>query len=256
MNIKILRKTSYILLLCISGFLLCSSNLIAAGQRDTTKVLLVGNSYIYYNNLAQMIGLITDSLDHKIICRKSTAGGATLGEHWRGDKGLRSKSIIKSGGFDIVVIQDNSMWPLQHKDSVLFYGNLFCNKIKETGAKPYVYNTWSRQATPETQPLINQVYQEMAESNHAELIPVGQCWAKAREWNKDINLFHPDGSHPSPLGTFLIALCYVKKITGKLPENFATVYNYIDRDGETFRIMQVSEAEIKFCVKVVNEIMP
>ncbi len=203
-----------------------------------------------------MIGLITDSIDHKIICRKSTAGGATLGEHWRGDKGLRSKSIIKGGGFDIVVIQDNSMWPLQHKDSVLFYGNLFCNLIKETGAKPYVYNTWSRQSTPETQPQINQVYQELAASNHTELIPVGSCWAKAREWDKDINLFHPDGSHPSPLGTFLTALCYVKKITGKLPGRFATVYNYMDKDGETFRIMQVSEAEIQFCVKVVNEILP
>jgi hypothetical protein len=230
--------------------------LFAAGKRDTTKVLLVGNSYIYYNNLAQMIGLITDSLDHKIICRKSTAGGATLGEHWRGEKGLRSKSLIKDGDYDIVVIQDNSMWPIQHKDSVLLYGNQFCNLIKETGAKPYVYNTWSRQNTPETQPLINEVYRELAESNHAQLIPVGQCWAKAREWNKELNLFHTDGSHPSPLGTFLIALCYVKKITGKLPGRFATVYNYIDKDGETFRIMQVSEAEIQFCVKVVNEIMP
>jgi hypothetical protein len=203
-----------------------------------------------------MIGLITDSLDTKIICRKSTAGGATLGEHWRGEKNLRSQGLIKQGRYDIVVIQDNSMWPLQHKDSVLLYGKLFCDQIKESGARPYLYNTWARQKTPETQPLINEVYRELAASNQAELIPVGSCWAKAREWNHDINLFHIDGSHPSPLGTFLTALCYVKKIAGKLPERFATVYNYIDKDGETFRIMQVSEADINFCVKVVNEIMP
>jgi hypothetical protein len=203
-----------------------------------------------------MIGLITDSLDTKVICRKSTAGGATLGEHWRGNKKLRSVDLIGKGGNDIVVIQDNSMWPLQHKDSVLFYGKLFCDQIKKVGAKPYLYNTWARQNTPETQPMINQVYQELSEANQAALIPVGACWAKAREWDKDINLFHTDGSHPSPVGSFLVALCFVKKITGKLPEKFATVYNYIDKDGETFRIMQVSEAEIQFCVKVVNEIMP
>jgi hypothetical protein len=256
MNIKRSGKLYCIIILCTGTLLLCSPGSFGAGKRDTTRVLLVGNSYIYYNNLAQMIGLITDSLESKIICRKSTAGGATLGEHWRGEKGLRSKSLIGQGPYDIVVIQDNSMWPIQHKDSVLFYGGLFCKQIKESGAKPYVYNTWARQKTPETQPLINEVYQELAISNQAEIIPAGQCWAKAREWNKDINLFHQDGSHPSPLGTFLIALCYVKKLTGKLPEKFATVYNYIDKDGETFRIMQVSEEDIRFCVKVVNEIMP
>lgn len=241
----------YLTCLCAFG-----SSLYAHGTKDTTRVLLVGNSYIYYNNLAQMIGLITDSLDHKVICRKSTAGGATLGEHWRGNKGLRSLEMIGKGGFDIVVIQDNSMWPLQHKDSVLYYGKLFCDQIKKTGAKPYVYNTWARKSTPEKQPLINEVYEELAEKNQTGLIPAGACWDKARMIDSTMELFHPDGSHPSPLGTFLIALCYVKKITGKLPEQFATVYNYIDKDGETFRIMQVSEAEIKFCIKVVNEIMP
>ncbi|HSM47674.1 MAG TPA: hypothetical protein VK872_07655, partial [Draconibacterium sp.] len=158
MTHKFLKRLFFSIAICSGCIFITPSNVFASGKRDTTKVLLVGNSYIYYNNLAQMIGLITDSLDHKIICRKSTAGGATLGEHWRGDKKLRSKSLIKEGKYDIVVIQDNSMWPLQHKDSVLLYGNLFCKIIKEAGAKAYLYNTWSRQNTPETQPLINQVY--------------------------------------------------------------------------------------------------
>jgi hypothetical protein len=67
-----------------------------------------------------------------------------------------------------------------------------------------------------------------------------------------MNLFHPDGSHPSALGTFLIALNFIKKITGALPKKYATVYNYFDKDGETFRIMQLTEAEIQFCVGIVN----
>jgi hypothetical protein len=57
------------------------------------------------------------------------------------------------------------------------------------------------------------------------------------------------------MGTFLIALSFIKKITGKIPERYATVYNYFDKDGETFRIMQLSEADIQFCVKVVNEVI-
>ena len=56
-----------ILVICI----FISSQSFAQEKKDTVRVLLVGNSYIYYNNLAQMIGLITDSLDTKIICKKS-----------------------------------------------------------------------------------------------------------------------------------------------------------------------------------------
>jgi len=83
---------------------------------------------------------------------------------------------------------------------------------------------------------------------------VGDSWALAMQMKPDIELYHFDGSHPSYLGTFLIALNFIKKITGTLPKKYATVYNYIDKDGETFRIMQLTDAEIQFCSKVINSI--
>ncbi len=233
-------------------FFLFSIHLNAAEKRDTLKVLFVGNSYVYYNNLAQMIGLITDSMDTKIICKKSTIGAATLEQHWNGSRGLKSKQIIASNKFNIVVIQDNSMWPLEHKDSLLFFGHLFCDYIKANGAKPYLYNTWAREKTPETQTKINEVYSELAKAENATVVPVGSSWALARQTMPNMNLFHADGSHPSALGTFLIALNFIKKITGTLPKKYATVYNYFDKDGETFRIMQLTETEIQFCVGIVN----
>jgi hypothetical protein len=238
-----------IVLFLLLGF---AQQIQAAEKKDTVRVLFVGNSYVYYNNLAQMIGLITDSMDTKIICKKSTIGAATLEQHWNGSRGLKSKQIIASNKFNIVVIQDNSMWPLEHKDSLLFFGHLFCDYIKANGAKPYLYNTWAREKTPETQTKINEVYSELAKAENAAVVPVGASWALARQSMPNMNLFHPDGSHPSALGTFLIALNFIKKITGALPKKYATVYNYFDKDGETFRIMQLTEAEIQFCVGIVN----
>jgi hypothetical protein len=238
-----------IVLFLLLGF---AQQIQAAEKKDTVRVLFVGNSYVYYNNLAQMIGLITDSMDTKIICKKSTIGAATLEQHWNGSRGLKSKQIIASNKFNIVVIQDNSMWPLEHKDSLLFFGHLFCDYIKANGAKPYLYNTWAREKTPETQTKINEVYSELAKAENAAVVPVGASWALARQSMPNMNLFHPDGSHPSALGTFLIALNFIKKITGALPKKYETVYNYFDKDGETFRIMQLTEAEIQFCVGIVN----
>ena len=240
-----------ILLICI----FISSQSFAQEKKDTVRVLLVGNSYIYYNNLAQMIGLITDSLDTKIICKKSTIGAATLGQHWNSERGLKTKKIIASNKFDIVVIQDNSMWPLEHKDSVLYYGRLFCNYIRANGAKPYLYNTWAREKTPQTQSSINAVYNELAALENAVNVPVGSSFDLARKTIPTMNLFHPDGSHPSAVGTFLIALSFIKKITGTLPKKYATVYNYFDKDGETFRIMQLTDAEIESCVSIVNSVI-
>jgi hypothetical protein len=232
-----------------------SSQTFAQEKKDTVRVLLVGNSYIYYNNLAQMIGLITDSLDTKIICKKSTIGAATLGQHWNSERGLKTKKIIASNKFDIVVIQDNSMWPLEHKDSLLIYGQLFCNYIRANGAKPYLYNTWAREKTPQTQSSINAVYNELAALENAVNVPVGSSFDLARKTFPTMNLFHPDGSHPSAVGTFLIALSFIKKITGTLPKKYATVYNYFDKDGETFRIMQLTDAEIESCVSIVNSVI-
>jgi len=232
-----------------------SSQSFAQEKKDTVRVLLVGNSYIYYNNLAQMIGLITDSLNTKIICKKSTIGAATLGQHWNSERGLKTKKIIASNKFDIVVIQDNSMWPLEHKDSLLIYGQLFCNYIRANGAKPYLYNTWAREKTPQTQSSINAVYNELAALENAVNVPVGSSFDLARKTFPTMNLFHPDGSHPSAVGTFLIALNFIKKITGTLPKKYATVYNYFDKDGETFRIMQLTDAEIESCVSIVNSVI-
>lgn len=238
----------------IALFLQVSINLQATEKRDTLRVLFVGNSYIYYNNLIQLVSLMTDSMETKLICTKSTVGGTNLREHWNGEKGLRSKELIAKNKYDVVVFQDQSMRAIEYPDSLLNYGKLFCSLIKKTGARPVVYNTWSRKNTPETQSQINQVYHQLAKDCGAELADVGNSWHKAMALNPGLELYASDGSHPSAIGTYLAALVFIKTITGKLPSAFATVYNYYDRDGETFRIMQVNKEENTLCLRAVNNL--
>jgi len=241
-------KNTFLIILLLFAFTKVNAN----SNRDTLRVLFVGNSYIYYNNLPQMVSLLSDSLNTKLICKKSTYGGSTLGDHWNSRKGLRTREILEREKFDIVIIQDNSMWPLEHADSVSMFGKLFCDLIKSKKATPYIYNTWSREATPETQPAINKVYETLALETQSVLVPVGSIWAEAKIQKPATQLYVSDGSHPSPLGTFLIALCFVKKITGVLPTKYATVYNYPAIDNESIRLMQVSENDILFFSKLVN----
>ncbi|MFN5226483.1 MAG: hypothetical protein ACK5CP_08030, partial [Bacteroidota bacterium] len=91
---------------CLLLLVMLSAPARAAEKQDTLRVLFVGNSYVYYNNLAQLINLLTDSMPTRLICTKSTVGAAHLGEHWRGLRGLRSKTLISEKKYDIIVIQD------------------------------------------------------------------------------------------------------------------------------------------------------
>ena len=97
-----------------------------------------------------MISIISDNTKTKLITKKSTLGGAKLSEHWRGERGLTTKEMIKSGKYDIVVLQDYSLGPVEVPDSVKKYMGLFCKLIRQTGAKPYLYLTWAREKSPQT----------------------------------------------------------------------------------------------------------
>jgi hypothetical protein len=246
-------KKQIILYSFLFSIILLSQSVEAKTSKDTLRVLFVGNSYIYYNNLPQMVSLISDSIDTKLICARSTVGGAHLGEHWNGLRGLKSTQLIQKGKFDIVVIQDNSMWPVDNPDSVYKYAKLLCDLIKSTGAKPYIYETWARLKVPQHQKELNAVYTKVAKDNNATLVPVGEAWEKARNARPDLVLFDADGSHPSNIGTFLIATMFTKKIGGSLPKKFSTQYYYPAFDKEQIRIMQLDELDMIFCKKIVEE---
>jgi len=233
-------------------FVFALTKVSASSNRDTLRVLFVGNSYIFFNNLPQVVSLLSDSLNTKLICKQSTYGGATLGDHWNSRKGLKTREILEKEKFDIVVLQDNSMWPLEHADSLLMVGKLFCDLIKSKKATPYLYNTWSRQATPQTQLAINKAYEALALQSASVLVPVGSVWAEAKAQKPNAELYMSDGSHPSWHGTFLTALCFVKKITGKLPANYAPFYYYPAIDKENLFLMWVPQDDVMFYNKLVS----
>jgi len=236
-------------------FHLLTINLVVFGaKQDTLRVMFIGNSYTYYNNLIQMVSLISDSVSTKLLCKKSTIGAAKLREHWNEERDLKSKSLVEKGQFDIVIIQDHSLSALEQPDSLIYFGNKFCSLVKSKGAKPYFYNTWARKNTPETQGIINKYYNDVSTNCGAVNINVGSCWQEVIKHYPKIELYHQDGSHPSSLGTFLTALAIVKKITGELPKQLPNVFNYYDKDGETFRIMQVSNEEIQLFKNIVESI--
>ena len=197
--------------------LLLTSSYTSFAQKDTINVLFVGNSYTYYSDLPKIVSELSKSTVTYINTKMSAVGGARLKYHYNQEHGLKTKDLIKKGSFDIVVLQEQSMGTLTNKEEFLLYSKKLSDYIKEHGAEPYFFTTWSRKKTPQTQNTITKVYKEAARINNGKAILVGNIWAKALKKHPELDLYVKDGSHPTLLGTFLTAFTFVKTITGEIP---------------------------------------
>jgi len=227
----------------------------AQGGNDTLKVLFVGNSYTHWHSLEQIVTLISDQAETKLETGKVTLGGARLREHWRGERGLKTKEMIRKGNYDIVVLQEQSMGAINEADSLRKYGKLFCDFIRENGAKPYLYVTWAREKVPQYQETINHVYTDVARVNRAIVVPVGKTWERARQLRPSFGIYHTDGSHPSAMGAYLTACVFTAAILREVPENLPPVLEVSEKDGKSTVRIEVDSLDLVFCQKVVREVV-
>lgn len=169
------------------------------------KILFVGNSFTARNDVPGMIARMASSrgerLDHEIISR----GGASLRAHWnRGD----AQSAIADGGFDTVVLQEQSTLPVRNPRRMHENVRLFAGPIAAAGARAALYVTWARQQSPDAQQAITEAYTTIAREMGAVLVPVGPVWHRFRTAHAEPVLYDRDMSHPSAAGSYLAACVF------------------------------------------------
>jgi len=208
-------------------------------QKDTLNILFIGNSYTYYSDLPKMVSELSKGTSTYLKTEMSAVGGARLKYHFNQNHGLKTKELIKNGHFDIVVLQEQSLGTLTHKKEFFLYTKKLSTYIKEHGAIPYFFATWSREKTPHTQKTITKVYKEAASINKGEIVMVGEVWRKALKMHPEFDLYDEDGSHPTFLGTFLTASVFVKSITGQLSPKINN-------------IKKIDLSYLQLCIQLVN----
>ena len=219
------------------------------------KVLFVGNSYTYFWNLPLTVQVMSEKDSMILETRQSTGGGMSLRQHWNHENNLKTKDIIEKNKFDIIILQDFSLQAINKPDSLLYYGKLWNDFIRNYGAKVYLYTTWARENDPQKQQIITDGYQKLAAEIGATVVPVGQAWEKVRSLRPDIQLFDKDGSHPSPSGTYLSACVFYAVLTGKSPVGLPGRIITKDRNGEKLYLNIQSDNDAKFMQEVVQELL-
>lgn len=204
-----------------------------ATAQNGPNVLFIGNSYTEVNNLPQMVYNIARSMGDNMTYSSNTPGGCTFQQHCIN----QSMQMICQGGWDVVVLQEQSQYPSfpqnQVEAEVFPYAEQLVDSIYAHNpcAEPMFYMTWGRrdgdQQNAQYFPVLGTYegmdsmlclrYTYMAEANDASLCPVGRVWRYLRRNNPDIELYASDGSHPSMAGTYAAACAFYTLIFHRDP---------------------------------------
>jgi hypothetical protein len=144
-----------------------------------------------------------------------TPGGVTLEKHWKDGKALAK---IKSGKWDFVVLQDQSMAAIVKRESMFDHAKKFDSEIKKQGAKTILYMTWAAQNKPEDQSTISKAYLELSKELKTEIAPVGNAWESALKNDGKLVLHGTDKRHPNTTGSYLAACVFYATLYGNSPE--------------------------------------
>lgn len=196
------------------------------------RVLFIGNSYTYFNDMPKAIfEVIAKEAGVDAEVESVVKGGWTLERHAdpEGETGALVAQKLAGEPYDYVILQEQSLYPATEPERFMSAVRDLVSRIKATGAKPVLYSTWGRKTGSTKLADINMTNESMtyavARSYRdigAELgIPVAHVGLAFYDIGDRIELYDPDKTHPSREGSYLAALCLFIRIFGDR-EQFVT----------------------------------
>jgi hypothetical protein len=188
----------------------------AQAARPSARVLFIGNSLTYENNLPAMVeGLAAQAgLHGRIICRGVAKPNFGLEEHWNDGEAVRA---IREGHWTHVVLQQGPS-SLPESEAILReYAKRFAAETRRRRALVLLFSVWPSRARFASFDAVTASYTHAARDAGGTLVAVGEAWRAA--WRRDpaLPLYAADGFHPSPAGSYLAALVFFERLTGMSP---------------------------------------
>lgn len=234
-------------------------------QKDEINVLFLGNSYIFANNLPEIISEMTEGTSKSIKYESVTPGGHTLFQHAVNQTSL---SLIRNGNWDYVVLQEQSQLPsidyYRHNAMRPAYQSLYDSiMLYNPNATVVGYMTWGRRFGGQQcenygdglycsadfvdfnhmQDTMSIAYRENAYATDSYVAPVGDVWKAALDSIPDLVLHSSDDSHPNYDGSYLAACVFYSVFWKESPIG---TYHTEDIDDEKAMFFQTLANDVVF----------
>lgn len=212
--------------LVLAALVLCAGSVPVHAQSTATppreyRVLLVGNSLTYTNNLPALLRAVGASQGTLITTETYAAPGGTLAERWRDGK---VADALRGRKFDVVVLQEiggqvgclasaSRTRTAPCAASVHAHEELVALATAQ-GAKTLLFTTWARDER--MQGRINGGMRQLAKDTGASVFNAAGAIAGLQKAQPDASPY-PDGTHPSTQASLMLAVLLYRDITGVAP---------------------------------------
>ena len=179
----------------------------------TYRVLFIGNSLTYFNDLPGTVAGIAGSVNVTIHVASVAGPNLALIDHVQGSS--NALDMIRQGGWNYVVLQQGPSALSLSRDTLILATRLLAEEIEAVGARSALLMVWPESSRFDVFDDVRDSYQAAAADVGGLFLPAGEAWRTAWAVDPQLPLYGPDGYHPSELGTYLAALVVYEGITGK-----------------------------------------
>ncbi|MBO3697205.1 SGNH/GDSL hydrolase family protein [Roseivirga sp. E12] len=171
------------------------------------KVLFIGNSLTYSNDLPGIVEELAKDLGEHIDSQCICLPNYGLEDHW--NDGL-IQGLISKNKFDYVIFQQGPSSQSYGRSSLIDYGGKISKLAIENDAKPAYFMVWPSVQYYQTFEGVIKNHTDASQLNKVLLVRGGEVWKHFHENFEKLSLYQPDQFHPSVTGSFLMALVHIK----------------------------------------------
>ena len=192
-------KTSVIVIL----FFFCCQTVRTGVMPSEIRVLYVGNSLTYTNDLPQLIQEIGRTEQVSIHYKSLLFPNYSLEDHWKEGKVQKE---IESGQYDFIVAQQGPSALPESQVLLLEYAKKLAELCQKHRAKLALYMVCPSLTRSFDLDNVIFSYSQAALKTESLLCPAGLAWKYAWQADPKIALYGNDGFHPGTKGSLLAAM--------------------------------------------------
>jgi len=197
------------------------NNIEADGLADHSKVLFIGNSLTYANDLPAMLSAVAAQAGKTLVTADVSEGGFALEDHFAA--GRAQVEIAK--GYQLVILQQGPSAEKASQVNLLQWATRFDPLIRNSGARPALYMVWPERARFSRFDDVRDSYSNAALAIDAMFIPGGEAWRESWRIDPALKFYGEDDFHPSTLGTYAVALSMFAEIFRQTPADLPATFS-------------------------------
>ncbi len=186
---------------------------IASEPQRPPRVLFVGNSYLYTNDLPGTVQALAAARGVAIETTMRAEPDYSLLDHLRS----RRFAAALEEPWDWVVLQQGPSALPESRRELIDAARLIAARFKDKPTRLALMSAWPAQRNVAMSPQAEASYRDAATAIDACVLPVAAAWRILRAHANAPSLYQRDRLHPTSIGTLLSAMTVMRGLLGVEP---------------------------------------